>query len=166
MKNILTRSGFHVTAVCTTGGQAINVLEELTYGILVCSYKYQDMMYSELHDYLPPGVQMLLMASKQVLSEVGLRDIMCLSMPLKINELLDTMEMMSQTIERKKKKDKEKPKIRNEEEKKFILDAKHLLMERNNMSEEDAHRYIQKCSMDNGTNMVETAQMILSIMHN
>ncbi|MFR6582545.1 MAG: ANTAR domain-containing protein [Ruminococcus sp.] len=28
-------------------------------------------------------------------------------------------------------------------------------MERNHLSEEDAYRYIQKCSMDSGTNMVE-----------
>ena len=33
------------------------------------------------------------------------------------------------------------------------------------LTEEEAHRYIQKCSMDSGTNMVETAQMVLSIMN-
>ena len=32
------------------------------------------------------------------------------------------------------------------------------------MTEEEAHRYIQKSSMDSGTGMTETAQMILSIM--
>ena len=32
------------------------------------------------------------------------------------------------------------------------------------MSEEEAHRYLQKSSMDSGTNMVETAEMVLSIM--
>ena len=37
-------------------------------------------------------------------------------------------------------------------------------MERNHLSEEEAHRYIQKNSMDNGTNMVETAQMILTLL--
>ena len=37
-------------------------------------------------------------------------------------------------------------------------------MERNNLTEEEAHRYIQKCSMDNATNMVETAQMILTLL--
>ena len=42
--------------------------------------------------------------------------------------------------------------------------AKELLMDRNHLSEEEAHRYIQKCSMDSGTNMVETAQMVLSMM--
>ena len=30
-------------------------------------------------------------------------------------------------------------------------------MERNQMTEEEAHHYIQKISMDSGTNMVETA---------
>lgn len=32
------------------------------------------------------------------------------------------------------------------------------------MSEEEAHRYLQKNSMDSGNSMVETAQMVLSIM--
>lgn len=37
-------------------------------------------------------------------------------------------------------------------------------MARNNMTEEEAHRYMQKSSMDSGTCMAETAQMILSMM--
>ncbi len=47
---------------------------------------------------------------------------------------------------------------------KILIDrAKALLMERNGMTEEEAHRYIQKCSMDSGTNIVETAQMVISL---
>ena len=45
-----------------------------------------------------------------------------------------------------------------------IKDAKELLMARNHMTEEEAHRYLQKTSMDSGTNLVETAQMVLSMM--
>ena len=37
-------------------------------------------------------------------------------------------------------------------------------MGRNNMTEEEAHRYLQKRSMENGTGLVETAQMVLSLM--
>ena len=37
-------------------------------------------------------------------------------------------------------------------------------MARNHMTEEEAHRYIQKCSMDSGTNMAETAERVLSVM--
>ena len=43
-------------------------------------------------------------------------------------------------------------------------EAKELLMERNRMAELEAHRYLQKCSMDSGTNMVETAQMVISLI--
>ena len=46
----------------------------------------------------------------------------------------------------------------------MIEDAKKLLMERNHMTEEEAHRYIQKCSMDSGNNMVEAAKMIFVLM--
>ena len=46
----------------------------------------------------------------------------------------------------------------------LIKEAKCLLMERNHMSEEEAYRYIQKCSMDSSTSMVETAKMVLTTM--
>ena len=45
------------------------------------------------------------------------------------------------------------------------LKVHELLMERNNMTESEAHRYIQKCSMDSGSNLVETAQMVISLIH-
>ena len=38
-------------------------------------------------------------------------------------------------------------------------------MEKNQMTEDEAYRHIQKCSMDSGTNMVETAQMLLMLMY-
>ena len=85
-------------------------------------------------------------------------------MPLKVHEQLQNVEMMAYTYEKKRKKRRAQPKERTEEEKKLILNAKKLLMERNQMSEEEAHRYIQKSSMDTGTSIVETAQMVLSLM--
>ena len=37
-------------------------------------------------------------------------------------------------------------------------------MERNGLSEEEAHRYIQKRSMEDGTGLVEISEMILSLI--
>jgi len=71
---------------------------------------------------------------------------------------------MDYTITRRRKKQREKPKQRSKDEQEMIAEAKALLMERNNMTEEEAHRYIQKRSMDNGTGLTETAQMILSLL--
>ena len=56
------------------------------------------------------------------------------------------------------------PKLRSKEDQQLINKAKLVLMERNGFSEEEAHRYIQKRSMDNGTGLVEVSQMILSLM--
>ena len=70
--------------------------------------------------------------------------------------------MMQMQLARRMKKNKSKGKKRSREEEEIIGNAKKILMERNHMSEPEAFRYIQKCSMDSGTNMVETAQMILS----
>ena len=50
---------------------------------------------------------------------------------------------------------------RSTEDKLLITRAKELLMSRNCMSEEQAHRFIQKRSMDTGAKMVQTAMKIL-----
>lgn len=162
IKNILIRSGFEVQAVCTSGTQAITLANELDEGIIICGYRYSDMHYRELYNYLPRTFQMLLIASPAKLSECINNEIICLGMPLKTKDLMNTLEMMTYQYTRQKKK--KAGKQRSEAEKETIQKAKIVLMDRNNMSEEEAHRYIQKTSMDSGTNMVETAEMILTMM--
>lgn len=164
IKNVLVRSGHSVTAVCSTGAQAISYADGLNDGIVICGYKMPDMIFSELRDDLPKGFEILLMASRNLLEEYVGSDVMSLAMPLKVHELIDTVDMMVQNIERRRRRQRVIPKERNPEEIALIKAAKELLMERNNMTEEEAHRYIQKCSMDSSTNMVETAQMVLSVM--
>lgn len=165
IRNLLVRHGFHVTAVCVTGAQALSSANSLGDGILVCGYKYPDMLYTELASCLPPHFEILLMASQRVLSEGVGSGIMSVAMPLKVQDLLNTLEMMVANAERRRKKRKAMPKPRSEADQKILDEAKALLMDRNGMTEEEAHRYIQKCSMDSGTNLVETAGMVLSMMN-
>jgi two-component system, response regulator PdtaR len=164
IKNALVRNGYEVNATCTTGAQVIGIANELDDGIVICGYRFSDMHYSELSNYLPKGFEMLLIASATKLEECTDNNIVCLSMPIKMQDLLNTLQMMSYNYSKRKKRDKEKPKPRSEVDKAVITKAKLVLMERNNMTEEEAHRYIQKNSMDSGTNMVEMAEMILSLM--
>lgn len=164
IRGVLVKNGFQVTAVCSTGAQCLSHLRDLSDGVVICAYKMTDMIYTELHDCLPQGFDMLLVASQTVLNEYRCDDIMCLAMPFKVHDLINTVDMMSQTIMRRKRKAKAGPRQRSTEETALLKEAKELLMNRNHMSEEEAHRYIQKCSMDSGTNMVETAQMVLTMM--
>lgn len=165
IKNLLVRNGISVVGVCTTGAQALAFADGLNGGVILCGYKLADMIYSQLQADLPLGFEMLILASQTMIAG-GMVDggIMCLSMPLKVHDLINTVDMMIQGIERRKRKYRSVPRERNEEELKLIREAKEVLMNRNHMSEEEAHRYIQKCSMDSGTNMVETARMVLAMM--
>lgn len=164
IKNVLVRSGFRVTGICTTGAQAISQADSVHDGIIMCSYKLPDMVYSELKECLPAGFELLLMASQALINECYGNDIVCLSMPLKVNDLINTVNMMSEGIERRRRRMKNQPRKRSGEEERFIREAKETLMSRNHMTEDEAHKYLQKCSMDSGTNLVETAQMVLSMM--
>lgn len=165
IKKILQQNGFDVLAVCTTGAQALQHANNLDSGIIVCAYRFVDMMFTELKEYLTPNFEMLLISSPGNVEEIDLHEVVCLNLPLKVHELVQTMNMINYSISRKRKKKRLQPKERSEDQKAMIKDAKGLLMERNHMSEEEAHRYIQKRSMDNGTDLVETAQMILSLMN-
>lgn len=164
VRSLLVRNGYQVNAVCNSGAQALSTLDNLADGIVICGYKMVDMIYNELHECLPQGFEMLLMASPHLLTSCEGNDIMCLSMPLKVHDLLNTVELMSNTIAYRRRKRKAQPRERKPEEQAMINEAKALLMSRNNMTEEEAHRYIQKCSMDSSTNLVETAQMVLTVM--
>ena len=155
IRNILVRNGFDVIGVGVTGAQAVQLADNLDDGIVVCGYK--------LRDYLPSTIEMLLIASPEKCSD-RTPGVISLSMPFKVFDLMNTIEMMAQSIGRRRKKRRAELKNRNPEQQALVKEAKSLLMERNNMTEEEAHRYLQKCSMESGVNMVETAQMVLSIM--
>lgn len=163
IKSILVKNGFHVNAVCTSGAQALQHADMLEEGIVVCAGRLQDMMYIQLREYLPPHFQMLVVASPGLWEEGAVENVVSLTMPLKVHELVGTLEMMSHSLVRRHRK-KIRPPGRSEEEKQMIQKAKEVLMARNNMTEEEAHRYIQKSSMDSATGLAETAQMILSMM--
>lgn len=164
IRNALARGGIEVSVICTTGAQVLQSVDTLNEGIVVCGYRMQDMGYIELRDMLPESFEMLLIASADKWGDGLAKGVVGLPMPIKVYDLLNTMEMMLQGMQRRRRKRREAAKKRDPAQRAVIEKAKGLLMERNHMSEEEAHRYLQKSSMDSGTNMLETAQMVLTIM--
>ncbi|MBS7187056.1 MAG: ANTAR domain-containing protein [Clostridium sp.] len=163
IKNVLNRSGYDDILAFNSASQVIAAANECDGGIVLCGYRLTDMHYSELYGYLPREFQMLLVASPAKLQECSIGSIMCLAMPIHSHELVSTIETMAMELyAAEKRKRRYQPRKRSEKEQKSIDDAKALLMERNHLSEEEAHKYIQKLSMDSGNNLVETAEMILA----
>lgn len=164
IRNVLARSGMEVSAVCLTGAKVLQYADTWNDGIVVCGHRLQDMPYTQLRENLPDPFQMLLIASPDKWIDELPDGVIGLPMPIKVYDLVNTMEMMMQTLDRQRRRRKARSKERSAGEKETIDRAKALLMERNGMSEAEAHRYLQKSSMESGTNMMETAQMVLTLM--
>lgn len=162
IKSLLVRNGFHVDVVCTSGAFALEHAHSLSGGIVISGYKLPDMLYSELSESLPLQFELLLLASERVLSQCP-DEIMSISMPVKTVDFVNTLHMMFEAQYRRRRRQRTQPAVRNVEERKIIDNAKAILMERNHMTEDEAHRYIQKCAMDSGSKLIESAQMVLSL---
>lgn len=162
IRKALQKNEFDVNAVCTTGSSVISYANQLDEGIIICGYKLQDMRYNELKDYLPRTFEMVLVASPTKIEE-GVEDgIELLELPLRVANLIDVLDNVERRhIQKNARKDR--PRNRSALQMKEIAKAKEIIMNKNKLTEEEAHRYIQKTSMDNGTSMVETAQMIIRL---
>ena len=163
LRKLLIRNGYDVNKVCDSGSGIVEAVNRLDGGIVISGYRFSDMHYTEINDYLPKGFQMLLLASPAKLAECDPGKVVPLAMPFKVQDLLNTLEMMMVQYNRWHKKQRAKPKARSENDRKVITAAKELLMGRNQMTEDEAHRYIQKLSMDSATALVETAEMLLEL---
>lgn len=162
IQRILTSHGYSQVFAYSTAAMALQSISELDAGVVISAHKLSDMFYLDLKDSLPRNFELVLIGSANTVATAG-TGILSLATPLKVGELISTVDMVMNQVERRYKKSKKTHK-RTEQEENYIRNAKYLLMDRNHLTEEEAFRYIQKCSMDNSTNMVETAQMILTLM--
>ena len=164
IREILKYRGIETAEICSNGAKVLAAVQRLESGIVICGRRLPDMNYVELAEYLPDFFEMLLISSADtVLHQMS--KVIVLHSPFRHQDLVSTAEMMLMQLARRLKKYKAGPKKRSEQEQNYINNAKMVLMERNHMTEQEAFRYIQKCSMDSGTNMVETAQMILLLKY-
>lgn len=128
--------------------------------IVVCGYKLADGCVERLCEDLPATCTLLAVASRAQL-ELLPEEIFRLPAPISRAALIASVEMLFQMNRRLNRLVRPR---RSDEDQKLVARAKQLLMDRNGMTEEQAHRFIQKRSMDSGAKMVQTAQFILDEM--
>ena len=160
ISEMLKSRGISKIDICITGASILSRVHELDSGIIICAKRFQDMFCKEIAENLPEYFEMLLLASKDAMEHCP-ENVTIIETPFRISELLQSIESISMDLERRIRKNRSKSKKRSREEQEYIDKAKKLLMEKKQMTEQEAFRYIQKSSMNSCTNMVETAQMIL-----
>ncbi len=166
IRSLLLKYSFTVAGMYTSGAQVLQRADDLGDCIVVCGYQLADMPFQSLQESLPEYCSMLLLTAKPVWDECHVRGICCLPMPLKPRQFIETVGSLADQMMELRRKRKSRPRQRSQEENSVIARAKELLQKVNHWSEEEAHRYLQRCSMDSGSSLVETAYMVFSMYDN
>ena len=158
IRDILESGATASCVLCRTADQVRRAVHKLHITAVVCGFKLADQGAEALFRDLPPTCAMLVLAPQNLLELLQEEDIFRLATPVSKGDLTGSVRMLLQIGRRLERTFKPR---RSSEEQALIDQAKALLMERSGMSEAQAHRFLQKTSMDNSARLVQTAQMIL-----
>ncbi|WP_444645399.1 ANTAR domain-containing response regulator [Caproiciproducens sp. R1] len=161
---VLRTGGLNVSGVCTTGSQVIDFANRHYHGgVVVCSVKLMDMPALNLPRSVGSNYDFLFIVKSQQMDISESLSCASLIMPINRMDLLSSVNMLLNISDYSSLTIKKKIANGNYDEKQVIEQAKNILMERNNFTEPQAHRFIQKKSMDSGKKMIETAMIILNL---
>ena len=155
---LLASDGLEPAACCASGAEAIRTVRKLGSAIVICGFKLRDMTASDLAADLRGTAVLLVVSSAVNLDMCEGENLYKLATPAARSDFFATLDMLRRFEE---KNLHHPPPKRKEADQKLIRTAKELLMDVNRMTESEAHRFLQKRSMDSGMKLVETAQYII-----
>jgi len=164
---VLSRGGYTIEYVCKTAGDVARVADFCTSPVVVCGYQFTDMNAEDLLSVLDGRLAMLTVVLPHQRDLIERNDMPFVCYPVSPHELLQAVEL----LEQKAAFDAVRPSVapiskihpteRPAEEKLLILKAKTILMDGNQMTESQAHRFLQKSSMDRGLKLIDAAKMVI-----
>lgn len=158
VKDILESAGVASCVVCRSAAEVKRAVNKQAITTVVSGYKFQDESAEGLFDDLPPACSMLVLARQSLLDMIGNDDIFKLAAPVPRGDLLSSVRMLLQMGRRLERFVRPR---RSAGDQAIISEAKSILMARNGMTEEQAHRFLQKQSMDSGARLVQTARLVV-----
>lgn len=156
---LLESTGTAKCLTCRSGDQVRRLLNKQTAYCVVSSPHLSDGPAEWLYGDLPPTCSLLLVGPQHMLDTCGNQDVFKLPTPIRKEEALSTVRILLQFGRRMEKFVRPR---RSDQEQELVERAKALIMARKGVSEEKAHRLLQKRSMDAGARMSQTARLIIS----
>ena len=154
LREILESTGEFSCLTCRSAAQVKRAVGKQRLDLVVCGFKLADESCEDLFHDLPQRCAMLMVAPQAQLDLCTAAGIFKLSAPVRRSELLASVRLLAQLS-------RSRTPERSLEERELVDRAKQALMDRDGMSEEQAHRFLQKQSMDNGARLADTARRVL-----
>ncbi len=164
---VLTRGGYTIEYTFKTAADVVRVADFCTSPVVVSGFQLADMTAEHLMSLLDGRLAMVSVVLPHQQDLVTRKDLAVLPYPLSPVDLLQTIESVERTAAHQALHVGGGPDMRllrqerPAEEKLLIVQAKSRLMEAFQMTESQAHRYLQKSSMDRGMKLVDAARMVM-----
>jgi len=164
---ILHRGGYTIEYSCKTAGDVVRVADFCTSPVVLSGFQFTDMTAEDLMETLDGRLAMVTVVLPHQLDLVERQDMQIVPYPVSPMDLLSAIEQAARdaavaaTSERSGSAGKIRPTERPAEEKLLILKAKNILMEAHLITESQAHRFLQKSSMDRGLKLIDSARMVI-----
>lgn len=156
--DILENSGTASCLICRTGDQVRRYANKQHIAVIICGYKLGEETAEDVFSDLPAECAVLLLAPQSRLDMVRGDGMFQLPAPVSRSELIAFVNMLFRLGDRQGNMCRPQ---RSQEEREQIRAAKLLLMDRYGMTEDQAHRFLQKKSMDAGVKLAQTARLVL-----
>ena len=157
IKKMLEIGGYNVYTNCHSVSEILRYNQEIDISLIIMGYKLTDGTVLDIYEELHEEVKIISMLKPEQIENLDNDEICVLPLPTNRILLCEAIEknILSYYI-------KNKPAAKNDDDRAIIEQAKMKLIKENMMTEPQAHRFIQKRSMDTGSRMVDTARHILS----
>lgn len=156
LREALESTGEFTCLICRSAAQVKRTVGKLGLDLVVCGFKLTDESGESLYYDLPQRCSLLMVAPQAQLDLCAAPGVFRLPAPVSRRSLLATVRLLAQFA-----RAREAPVRRSASEQELVEQAKTALMARNGMTEEQAHRFLQKRSMDCGARMADTARRVL-----
>ena len=140
--------------VCRSGAQVRRAAGKLGAELVVCGFKLADESCESVFHDLPQGCAMLMVAPQAQLDLCEAGGVCKLPTPVRRSELLSSVRQLLQPS-------RGRAPGRSQEERELVERAKRVLIRDSGMTEDQAHRFLQKRSMDSGARLTDTARLLL-----
>ena len=159
IREILENAGAASCLLCHSAAEVKRLVHKQHISTVISGFKFPDDSAEGLFEDLPPSCAMLLLAVQSQLDLCGNEDIFKLASPVSKGDLIASVRMLIQMSHRLERFVRTSRSTADQRE---IEKAKRALMERFGITEEDAHRQIQRRSMDSGRRLAQTARQVLA----
>ena len=159
LKTMLSGTSYYVEpSVCRSGAELLRRLQGYDEALVIMGFKLPDMTVNHVYEELDDNFKLISIVRPDHQEDILYDDILALPLPITRARLISSVNILLGNIP-----DREKEIVRNADELKIVERAKLFLIERFHMTEDQAHRFIQKRSMDTGSKLTDTAKAVLDI---